>query len=131
MQKRIRPESSVVTLIESLDKPVATLAKELRKVIRKALPEASETIKWGIPVYEQNGLVCAIRPAGDYVALQFYAAGTSLDDPHGLLEGTGRKMRHVKIRKKADIRPRIFTSWLKQAAMKRSIPADAAASRSW
>ena len=116
MQKQARSVSSVDSFLKSLDKPVAVLAKELRKVIRKALPDATEAIKWGMPVFERQGLICAIRPAGDYVALQFYAAGISLDDPQGLLEGTGRKMRHVKIRKKTDIKARIFTSWLKQAA---------------
>jgi len=115
MQKNTRSKSSVDTLIESLDKPVAALAKELRRIIRKALPDATEDIKWGIPVYEQHGLICAIRPARDYIALQFYSAGTSLDDPLGLLEGTGKNMRHIKIRTKADIKARIFTAWLKQA----------------
>ena len=116
MQKSTKPVSSVDSFTKSLDKPVAVLAKELRRVIRKALPDAAENIKWGMPVYERDKLICAIRPARDYVALQFYSAGTSLDDPHKLLEGTGKKMRHVKIRKIADIKPRIFTSWLKQAA---------------
>jgi hypothetical protein len=119
MQKRGRSSTPTDTLIESLDEPIALLAQELRRVIRRALPDAAEGIKWGMPVYEQNGLVCAIRPARDYVALQFYTAGTSLRDPHGLLEGSGKKMRHVKIRTIADIRPRVFGSWLKQAAMQK------------
>lgn len=69
-----------------------------------------------MPVYEADGLICAIRAADDYVAFQFYASGTKLDDPDGLLEGTGKRMRRVKIRSKADMRTKLFTSWIKKAA---------------
>jgi hypothetical protein len=69
-----------------------------------------------MPVYEADGMICAIRVVGDYVALQFYTSGTKLDDPDGLLEGTGKRMRHVKIRSKADLRRKLLTSWIKQAA---------------
>ena len=87
---------------DSLSDSVAPLARELRGIIRKALPKASESIKWGMPVYEADGLICAVRAADDYVALQFYTSGTKLDDPDGLLEGTGKRMRHVKIRRRGN-----------------------------
>ena len=60
--------------------------------------------------------VCAIRPAKDYVALRFYQSGVDLDDPDGLLEGTGKKMRHVKIWSERDIKRQLFASWIKSAA---------------
>jgi len=101
---------------KSLRGTAASLARELRVLIRKALPDATESIKWGMPVYEAGKLVCAVRPAETYVALQFYGSGTALPDPDGLLEGTGKKMRHVKIRSRGDIRRDLFTSWLRKAA---------------
>jgi len=104
------------TFFGSLEGPIADLAREVRGIVLEALPDVRESLKWGMPVYERDGLICAIRPGNGYVALQFYAAGTSLRDPGGLLEGTGKRMRHVKIRGKGDIRKRLFTSWLRQAA---------------
>lgn len=101
---------------DSLNAPVAAPARELRGLIRKAVPKASESIKWGMPVYERSGLICSIRPSKEYVALQFYTSGTSLRDSDGLLEGTGKRMRHVKIRSKSEIKKRLFTSWIKKAA---------------
>jgi hypothetical protein len=101
---------------ESLDGTVAVLARELRSIIRQAIPGASESIKWGMPVYETGELICAVRPSQEYVALQFYASGTSLPDRDGLLEGTGKRMRHVKIRTRSDIKKALFTSWIRQAA---------------
>ena len=92
------------------------LGADLRALILRALPDSKEVIKWGVPVYEDNGLVCSVRGGKGYVALQFFEAGIELDDPQGLLEGTGQKMRHVKIRSKADLRKGVFSSWIKQAA---------------
>jgi len=101
---------------EAAAPPLAPLARELRSVILGALPGVGESLKWGVPVYQRDGaLICAIRLGRDYVVLQFYASGTSLSDPDRLLEGTGQKMRHVKIRSRADIRKRQFVAWLKAA----------------
>ena len=38
-----------------------------------------------------------ILPYRNWVNLGFYQ-GTEIDDPEGLLEGTGAKLRHVKVR---------------------------------
>ena len=100
----------------ALDDSIAPLAADLRSLIRKAVPDATECIKWGTPNYEKNGPICSVRAGKGFVALQFGPVGTSLKDPDGLLEGKGKAMRHVKIRSKSDLKNRLFTSWIKQAA---------------
>lgn len=104
------------SFFDSLPEALAPLARALRNLVLETIPEASESIKWGMPVYETSKLVCALRPSNTYIALQFYESGTSLADPDGLLEGTGKKMRHMKIRKQADIKRRLLKSWIRQAA---------------
>lgn len=99
-----------------LDEAIRPLAMDLRTLIVEALPDSTESIKWGFPVYEQNGLVCSIRDSKNCVVLQFFIAGISFSDLDGLLEGPGEKMRHVKIRMKSDIKKRLHTLWIKQAA---------------
>ncbi len=99
-----------------LDDSIAPLAADLRSLIRKAVPDATECIKWGTPNYEKDEPICSIRSGKDFVALQFGPIGTSLEDPEGLLEGTGKAMRHVKIRSGTDLKKQLFTSWIKQAA---------------
>lgn len=116
MQRREDYGDDADGFFHALNRRIAPLASELRGIVRKAVPNASEGIKWGMPVYEADGLICSIRPAAEYVALQFYMSGTSLRDPEALLEGTGKRMRHVKVRSAADIRKRLFTTWIKQAA---------------
>ena len=100
----------------ALDESIAPLATDLRSLIRKAVPDATECIKWGTPNYEKDGSICVVRAGKGFVALQFGQIGTSLKDPDGLLEGTGKAMRHVKIRSKSDLKKQLFTSWIKQAA---------------
>ena len=45
---------------------------------------------------------CWIAPARRHVSLGFYH-GVDVPDPDGLLEGTGKRMRHVKIRTLTDL----------------------------
>ena len=99
----------------ALDESIGPLAADLRSLIRKAVPDATECIKWGTPNYEKDGFICSIRAGKGFIALQFGPIGTSLEDPDGLLEGTGKAMRHVKIRSKTDLKKQLFTSWIKQA----------------
>lgn len=92
------------------------LARKLRQLIRKTVPTATEVIKWKMPVFEQAGLLCALRPTKDHLALQFYSSGSSLADPEKLLAGNGKGSRHYKLRSLADFRPQVLGSWLESAA---------------
>jgi hypothetical protein len=49
-----------------------------------------------------SALLFAIIPHKTHVNLQF-ADGVDLDDPDGLVEGTGKRIRHVKFRSLEDI----------------------------
>ena len=49
-----------------------------------------------------------------HVTFGFYR-GARLKDPKGLLEGIGKELRHVKIRRKRDIQVRLFSDWVKKA----------------
>jgi hypothetical protein len=51
--------------------------------------------------------------------------GTSLTDPHGLLEGTGKNLRHVKLRKMEDLRKEGLRELVEEAArLNRETPAQ-------
>ena len=90
------PEENVDDWLGELPPSNRAIAERLRKLIGGAAPALTETIKWGNPAYVGNGNVCYLASGRDYVSLGFFKA-TSLDDPSGLLEGTGKSMRHVKV----------------------------------
>ena len=118
MEQRADFGSQADDYFEAIDARLKPLALELRSLVRETIPNASEVIKWGMPVYLLHGKMwfCSIRAGKDYVALQFGEIGTRLDDPDGLLEGTGKNLRHVKIRSKDEIRRELFAAWIRQAA---------------
>src|SRR5690348_917187 len=72
------------------------LIRALDALIRKAAPDLAASMKWGNPTYHNGRNVCAIIAHDGYINLQIWA-GASIDDPHGLLVGTGKTMRHIKI----------------------------------
>ncbi|TWU54544.1 hypothetical protein Poly51_32630 [Rubripirellula tenax] len=79
------------------------IADRLRQLVFATVPCAVEEIKWSRPCYKVGGkLFCYLQTAKSHVTLGFQN-GTSLDDPYGLLEGTGKDMRHTKIRSSAEI----------------------------
>ena len=70
----------------------------VRRLVKKTVPSAAEAVNpWGVPVFEVNGTVCFLMVGKQHVTLGF-AQGTSLPDPAGLLEGTGKNLRHVKLK---------------------------------
>lgn len=74
----------------------ATLAW-LRCLITSLDPGVQEEFKWQRPCYlGRRGLFCYLQSTKNHVSLGFQN-GALLDDPHGLLHGTGKDMRHVKL----------------------------------
>jgi len=87
---------SVDAYVAGLEGWQAEAAQRLRDVIRSAAPSLAESIKWGQPVYEDNGPVCYFRSSSDHITFGFWR-GTELDDPELRLEGEGDRMKHLKI----------------------------------
>jgi hypothetical protein len=93
------PES----FLSTYSPPVQEIARKARALVLSVFPNAVEQVDipgkllgYGTDTTYQ-GTVCVIMPYKEHVNLGF-ARGTSLPDPSGLLEGTGKRARHVKLR---------------------------------
>jgi hypothetical protein len=77
------------------------ISVELRKMVRNTMPRAHEFLYYDAINYSLDdsplGRVCYISPMGNYVMLGFLF-GAQLDDQHHLLQGSGKRARHVKVR---------------------------------
>jgi len=83
--------------VDALGRPHRDVVNGIRRIVREAAPELEEMIKWGQPCYVYRGNnVCYIAPAAERVNFGFFR-GADLEDPEHLLEGTGKKLRHVKV----------------------------------
>jgi hypothetical protein len=92
----------------------AEVVAAIRKLVREAAPEAKESIKWAQPVYESNGPFCFIRAFKSHVNFGFWR-GAEIPDPHGLLQGEGEKMKHVKLTSLQDLAPQAFQDLVRAA----------------
>lgn len=106
--------ASVDDYVAKLSGERAAIVRQLRDLLRKAAPNAAESMKWGQPVYEDNGLFAYIKPAKNHVTLGFWR-GTELTDIKGLLTGDGKRMRHVKLATLKDIDKSTLIAFIKQA----------------
>ena len=93
------------------------LLEKLRALVAKAVPDATSSIKWGVPFYQRNGKdVCALAAFKDHVAINFFATPSALADPSKKLEGGGKSSRMLKVRSTSDIDAASIQRWLKAAA---------------
>ena len=91
------------------------IIRALRRFVKRVAPKLEESVKWGNGCWlAGKDPVAYVYSDADWVQLGFIR-GASLDDPKGLLEGQGRYVRHVKVRKVADIDERAFGALLRQA----------------
>jgi len=87
----------------------------LRRLIHKTIPETTEDLKWGMPVFTKTKIFTYLRSTKNHVALGFYNL-ERINDSQELLEGTGKNMKHLKIKKVTDIDEKLIAEWLKQTA---------------
>lgn len=90
---------TVTELLAEHSDEIAELARRLRATIRAAVPDLAERVYegWhGIGFHhDTRGYVFAIFPLDDEVRVGF-EHGAELPDPHGLLTGTGRRVRYLR-----------------------------------
>ena len=107
------------------------LARNVRSVIVAAGFNFKEGIKWGTPAYwlpeVSRRNICYIAPHKDYVRLGFFN-GASMSDPDDLLEGTGKRLRHIKVYEVTDSNRVALTDYVR-ASVKRAIEEPGSLSR--
>jgi hypothetical protein len=90
------------------------LVRALDAVIRGAAPRLTPGIKWGNLTYHLSKNVCQIVCHKRHVNLQMFL-GAQIDDPRGLLERTGKDMRHVKFVNANDVDRSCVAGLVKQS----------------
>ena len=102
----------------------ATLS-HLRGLIRAAVPEAVETVKWrkptnphGVPVWEHGGILCTGEVYKTYVKLTF-ARGAALADPTGLFNAGfgGGTRRAIDLKEGETVDPVAFAALMQEAVV--------------
>ncbi len=104
---------TVEGIVIQLDPQRRELTEKLRALVRETMPEAVETVKWGNVTYLLKGKNLSwLIMYKDHVDLGFFQ-GAGLKSKR--LEGTGKGLRHIKVRTPADIDETEFARLLRDA----------------
>jgi len=98
-------EEQLRAVVENKHPVIRELYLATHQLVLETLPDVvfsvdchDGAIGYGARQYGYNGWgMAALAPYTNWVSLAFLR-GTALDDPAGLLEGTGGSVRHVKVR---------------------------------
>ena len=117
------------TLLEPHSPTIRDVFGGLRSLVREVMPEAQEQVDlpdrvlaygFGPPGgVRMSGFAVGLIPHTAHVNVQL-ADGALLPDPDGIVEGTGKRIRHVKCRSLEDVaRPALRALLEEQAALRR------------
>jgi hypothetical protein len=91
------------------------IIRKVRALVKRSAPQLVESLKWGNACWvDGKAPIAYVYCAPDHVQFGFMH-GSALADPRGLLQGRGRFVRHVKLRRAADVAPRVLAAFLREA----------------
>lgn len=107
--------AEVTAYIAAASTEHGAILKVLRKLVHESVPDTVEQFKWSRPVFRATTDFAYLSTTKTYVTLGFYKA-SGIKDPKGLLECSGKEMRHLKLRTLAYVDGPTLKRWLKAAA---------------
>ena len=91
------------------------IMKSIRKIFNDYNPKLDEEIKYGGLVFNlSNTLMGGIFVYSEHISIEF-SFGVELADPDRILEGKGKKRRHIKIRQIKDIQEKKVKNFVASA----------------
>jgi hypothetical protein len=107
-------------LLKSFSPEVQALTRATRALVLEEFAGAHEKINpsWKVISFgtdpKMAEQVCVISPQRSWVNLAF-AKGATLPDPEGLLEGTGKGIRHVRVKGEGQLRSPAIRAMVRSA----------------
>jgi hypothetical protein len=97
---------------------------QLRQMVEEVAPDASSSIKWGMPFFAVgDNLVCAMAGFKAHANLILPGPPGTYPDPDGRLEGDGKTGKHLKLRTLDDLPRATVRGWLRLATERARKPA--------
>lgn len=102
--------------VMSYDEEIFFILEELREIVFTQFKETNERMMYGGIMFsnEREEDWGGIYPYKNHVSFEF-GQGFKLKDPNNILEGTGKKRRHIKIKLLSDIDKKNIESFVKEA----------------
>lgn len=109
---------SVESLLQDFDllnPGLSPVIRSLREMVRAFAPDAEEKVMYGGLIYQLPGrMFCGLFLRKQHVSVEF-DRGDRMADPEGLLEGSGKFRRHLKIRSFDDVEEKQVEPFIRQS----------------
>ena len=100
--------------IMMVDSEKFEILQNLRKIVFSNFPEANERIMYGGIMFSIEDDFGGLFVRKNHISFEF-SYGANMNDPHKILEGTGKLRRHLKIRSLADIEDKKVEFFVRQS----------------
>ena len=90
------------------------IVESVRGLMREWAPKADEKISYGMLVWSGNLIFAWVIPTTKHITFGFMQ-GVYFEDKYGLLKGTGKHARHVKLKTLEDINKTALRYYVRQA----------------
>lgn len=103
----------VDSYITQKNAPVRDILSTLREIIVNVDDKITESIKWGMPHFEYNGIMCGMGGFKKHVNLYFHK-GAGMSDPQNLFNGQdkNKSMRTVKFTRLDEVDPEVISTYI-------------------
>lgn len=96
-------EEKVEAYFKKQEGEVAAIARALRGLLNGAGNQLTCKLAWGFPCWSGNERVASISALKDRCNLQLFYGNQLAERWPGRIEGTGKQMRHIKIRSLTEV----------------------------
>lgn len=103
----------VTTYISEASEEQRNIMEQIRTIIHQEVAAVTENFKWNRPVFLTDTDFAYFKTSKAHLTFGIFKFEKIKDDAH-LLEGTGKDMRHVKIKRLDDLQPEIIKRWMQQ-----------------
>jgi hypothetical protein len=86
----------------------------IRSLMKETAPTAEEVMSYGLPMYKQKLTFAWISPSKQGINFSFMR-GVGIEDRYGLLRGTAKHSRYVKMKNLDEINKPALRYYVKQA----------------
>jgi hypothetical protein len=109
----MRSDEVDVYVKEKLPAQFAEAMETVRGMMEEGAPGVREIISYGQPTWKGKKMVLTVSPSKSHLTVVF-SRGADIEDSHGLLEGSGKTSKHLKVKTAADLDREAFRDYLAQ-----------------
>jgi hypothetical protein len=105
---------SLVDDIRLLSETNHEIVEAVRALVKKTFKSASEEVKYRGILFSSGVQFCGVFAYKEHVSVEF-GSGAKINDDTGLLEGSGKSRRHLKLKSVAELNGKKLAEYLSLA----------------